>query len=75
MLQTVVEIAILLLILVEIILSLLQSRKDSQRDKKAIQLQELMVKLLGDQKETLESANEGLADIRDATVEENDEQS
>lgn len=68
MLQTVVEILILLLILVEIVLSLRQSRKDSQRDKKNLELQELMVKLLGDQKETLESANEELADIRDATV-------
>jgi len=72
MLQTIVDIAILLLILVEIVLSLRQSRKDSQRDKKQLQLQELMVKLLGEQKETLDSANEELADIRDATVEEDE---
>lgn len=66
----IIEILILLLIGVEVILSLIDRRENKLRDARALQLQEAMVKILGEQKEVLIDSNAELADIRDETVEE-----
>lgn len=70
-----IEVLILLAILVEIYFSLVDRRTNKTRDAKQIELQELMVKILGEQKEVLEDSQAELADIRDETVTEEDEQS
>jgi len=69
-----IEILILFAILVEIYFSLVDRRTNKTRDARQIELQELMVKILGEQKEVLEESNAELADIRDEAVEEETEQ-
>lgn len=69
-----IEILILLAILVEIYFSIVDRRTNKTRDARQLELQELMVKILGEQKEVLEDSNAELADIRDETVEEEAEQ-
>lgn len=72
MASLVIEILILLLIGIEIILSLIDRKENKSRDARALQLQEAMVKILGEQKEVLEDSQAELADIRDETVEEDE---
>ncbi len=69
-----IEILILFAIVVEIYFSLVDRRTNKTRDAKQIELQELMVKILGEQKEVLEDSNAELADIRDEAVEKETEQ-
>jgi uncharacterized membrane-anchored protein YhcB (DUF1043 family) len=65
-----IEILIAVLIAIEIGFSIVDRKANKARDKKQIDLQELMVKILGEQKDVLEESNAELADIRDETVEE-----
>ena len=66
----IIEVLILALIAVEIIFSLVDRKENKERDARTIQLQQDMVRLLGEQKEVLEESNAELADIRDETVED-----
>ena len=68
----IIEVLILALIAVEIILSLVDRKENKARDARTIQLQQDMVRLLGEQKEVLEESNAELADIRDETVEKDE---
>jgi hypothetical protein len=70
-----IEFLILIAIGVEIYYSIADRKANRTRDARQIELQEMMVKILGEQKEVLEESNAELADIRDETVEEEDEQS
>jgi len=70
MASLIIEVLILALIAVEIILSLVDRKENKARDARTIQLQQDMVRLLGEQKEVLEESNAELADIRDETVED-----
>ena len=70
MASLIIEVFILALIAVEIILSLVDRKENKARDARTIQLQQDMVRLLGEQKEVLEESNAELADIRDETVED-----
>ena len=63
-----VEILILLAILAEIALSVWALIRQSKQDKEKLDLERRMV-------EALEESQQELADIRDATVEDTDEQS
>jgi len=69
MASLIIEVLILVLIAAEIILSLIDRKENKARDARTIQLQQDMVRLLGEQKEVLEESNAELADIRDETVE------
>lgn len=69
-----IEILILFAILVEIYFSVVDRRTNKTRDARQLELQELMVKILGEQKEVLEDSNAELADIRDEAVEEEEPQ-
>jgi len=72
MASLIIEVLILALIAVEIILSLVDRKENKARDARTIQLQQDMVRLLGEQKEVLEESNAELADIRDETVEKDE---